>query len=89
MTRFGAVVLATLTFALPWAVPAAAQNDWQFPDPYFGAVEIEKSRAAGGSPREAVRPVQPRSPARPRLWRMTPRPAGRAGAAAGRPSAGR
>lgn len=23
--------------------PARAQNDWQFPDPYFGILEVEKS----------------------------------------------
>ena len=23
--------------------PAQAQNDWQYPDPYFGILEIEKS----------------------------------------------
>ena len=25
------------------ASPAQAQNDWQYPDPYFGILEIEKS----------------------------------------------
>ena len=29
---------------LAWPAPLArAQNDWQFPDPYFGILEIEKS----------------------------------------------
>jgi len=28
------------------ATPAAAQNDWQYPDPYFGILEIEKSHDA-------------------------------------------
>ena len=26
--------------------PAQAQNDWQYPDPYFGILEIEKSHDA-------------------------------------------
>jgi len=26
-----------------WPIPARAQNDWQYPDPYFGILEIEKS----------------------------------------------
>lgn len=42
---------------------AAAQNDWQFPDPYFGILEIEKSVPA---------PVIRRS--RPEL-NLTPQPA--------------
>ena len=33
--------------AVPWlATPARAQNDWQYPDPYFGILEIEKSHDA-------------------------------------------
>jgi len=28
------------------AMPAQAQNDWQYPDPYFGILEIEKSHDA-------------------------------------------
>lgn len=28
------------------AMPALAQNDWQYPDPYFGILEIEKSHNA-------------------------------------------
>lgn len=28
------------------AAPAHAQNDWQYPDPYFGILEIEKSHTA-------------------------------------------
>jgi len=27
--------------------PAQAQNDWQYPDPYFGILEIEKSHDSG------------------------------------------
>ena len=29
--------------AASMASPAQAQNDWQYPDPYFGILEIEKS----------------------------------------------
>jgi len=44
----GAVVMAV---ALTVAAPARAQNDWQYPDPYFGLFEIEKSRPGGPAPR--------------------------------------
>ncbi|MFM8735261.1 MAG: hypothetical protein ACKOC8_08720 [Pirellulales bacterium] len=41
--------VAAATVAIAWLTIAvhdlAAQNDWQFPDPYFGAIEIEKSHA--------------------------------------------
>jgi hypothetical protein len=38
-----AVGLISLT-AVSWLpTPAEAQNDWQYPDPYFGILEIEKS----------------------------------------------
>ena len=37
------VVLISLA-AVSWLeTPAQAQNDWQYPDPYFGILEIEKS----------------------------------------------
>jgi hypothetical protein len=42
-----------------------AQNDWQYPDPYFGVLEIEKSRDSAS--RVAVAP-QPRS----RGWQRQP-----------------
>jgi hypothetical protein len=48
-----------------------AQNDWQYPDPYFGILEIEKSR--GPQSRTAVVP-QPRA----RGWQRQPA-TGRAG----------
>ena len=53
-----------------------AQNDWQYPDPYFGVLEIEKSR--GSQSRTAVVP-QPRA----RGWQRQPA-AGRAGGSWGR-----
>ena len=33
----------TCAAAASMATPAQAQNDWQYPDPYFGILEIEKS----------------------------------------------
>lgn len=34
--------------AVACRVESSAQNDWQFPDPYFGILEIEKSRPPAG-----------------------------------------
>lgn len=43
------LVLAVVTI---WcAASAQAQNDWQYPDPYFGILEIEKSHTAATSRR--------------------------------------
>jgi hypothetical protein len=41
------------------AAPAHAQNDWQYPDPYFGILEIEKSHTAAtaGRYRAEVNPA--------------------------------
>lgn len=36
--------MAVLSGCLITTVPAIAQNDWQFPDPYFGAIEFDISR---------------------------------------------
>jgi len=41
-----AIALAAACVACSWAGTARAQNDWQFPDPYFGILEIEKSHNA-------------------------------------------
>ena len=38
-----AVGLISLTTVSWLPTPAEAQNDWQYPDPYFGILEIEKS----------------------------------------------
>jgi hypothetical protein len=54
MKSGGLVALVTLALAWAWVDPAVAQNDWQFPDPYFGILEIEKSRPQGGGPRMQV-----------------------------------
>lgn len=93
MKSGGVVAFVTLSLAWTWVDPAAAQNDWQFPDPYFGIVEIEKSRPEGGAPRMQVQPrrlpdvgsgaVSRQAWTRRRLWRpaaVSTRPAPRAGA---------
>lgn len=41
-----AVIVAVPLASLCLTKPAAAQNDWQYPDPYFGILEIEKSHDA-------------------------------------------
>ena len=47
-TRLFSVAIGLIAIAaVPWlATPARAQNDWQYPDPYFGILEIEKSHDA-------------------------------------------
>ena len=57
-----AVGLISLTAVLWLPTPAEAQNDWQYPDPYFGILEIEKShdRATARRYRADVNPA-PRS----------------------------
>ena len=44
--------LSSLLLAASLTVVAAGrchgQNDWQYPDPYFGILEIEKSRVPAG-----------------------------------------
>jgi hypothetical protein len=64
---------------------AHAQNDWQFPDPYFGILEIEQSHtpAAERRYRAEIAPA-PRAPRpvkqRQRLFRPRPRTTSRSGA---------
>jgi len=43
------VVACVAAVALAMGEPAWGQNDWQYPDPYFGLLEIEKSRPAAAS----------------------------------------
>jgi hypothetical protein len=51
------------------AAPARGQNDWQYPDPYFGILEIEKShdgaswRRYRGEVSPAPRATRPAAPA--------------------------
>jgi hypothetical protein len=44
-TRLSFITVGLVAFAaVSWLATAArAQNDWQYPDPYFGILEIEKS----------------------------------------------
>jgi hypothetical protein len=44
-TRLSSLAVGLVSLAaISWlATPAQAQNDWQYPDPYFGILEIEKS----------------------------------------------
>jgi len=42
MCRRAPGLLLALVACWVLAPHAAAQNDWQFPDPYFGILEIEK-----------------------------------------------
>ena len=63
---------------------ALAQNDWQYPDPYFGAIEIEASRSPAAEPRPrrerppAAQSWQPnrhrQRPLRPRREHVVPQP---------------
>jgi hypothetical protein len=66
------LVVATLAL-LAHGGRVHAQNDWQYPDPYFGILEIEKSRRPVGDRRSEseVRPgPKPQAPSRPpRLFR--------------------
>jgi hypothetical protein len=86
-TRLG-FLLAAVWFVGVAPRQCRAQNDWQYPDPYFGILEIEKShdRATTRRYREEVNPA-PRSSryAAPSAWQA---PAGdAAGTATATPSA--
>ena len=64
-----ALVIVAAVSCFPTSIGTArAQNDWQFPDPYFGAIEFDVSRP--------VRPRQPRIESAPpsRPPSVTPRP---------------
>lgn len=63
--RLGVFVLASVVAA----GTAEAQNDWQFPDPYFGAIEFEKSHPPG-----AVRDTRRPSASQPPAWNPAKRP---------------
>ena len=46
-TQSSLAIGVLLTGVMAWAaLPVQAQNDWQYPDPYFGILEIEKSHDA-------------------------------------------
>jgi hypothetical protein len=59
--------------AASMASPAQAQNDWQYPDPYFGILEIEKSRD-GATSRRYRAEVNP-TPRSSKAAAATPAPA--------------
>jgi hypothetical protein len=42
-SRSPCLFLCLVAWAISLPVVAEAQNDWQFPDPYFGILEFEKS----------------------------------------------
>lgn len=63
-----AVAVATLVLGLIGSSAAFAQNDWQFPDPYFGAIEFDVSRPASQRPRR----VEPAQSPRPKATRQRP-----------------
>ena len=44
--------LVAVLAAACWPTEARAQNDWQYPDPYFGILEIEKSHDGAASRRQ-------------------------------------
>jgi hypothetical protein len=60
--------------AVSWLATAAqAQNDWQYPDPYFGILEIEKSHD-GATARRYRGEVNP-APRSSKAAAATPAPA--------------
>lgn len=84
MRSFSASTLtAALLIGLSQAPKAFSQNDWQYPDPYFGVVEIEKSHPSPPAVRkyrEGVSPAPQQQErvvvrGRTRLLRPRPRPA--------------
>lgn len=72
--RTAAMAAGILMAIVATATPARGQNDWQYPDPYFGILEIEKSHDGAAwrkyrseiapAPR-AVRPAAPADVAKP------------------------
>ena len=66
MRRIAAV--ATLAACLTGPATARAQNDWQFPDPYFGALEFDVSRPSG----QRQRRVESAPAPRPKTSRQRP-----------------
>jgi hypothetical protein len=66
-------VVATLAACLTGPATARAQNDWQFPDPYFGAFEFDVSRPAVTRPSRAAPAAPVRPKARQRSVRGRPR----------------
>jgi hypothetical protein len=68
------VAVATLAACLTGPTSALAQNDWQFPDPYFGALEFDVSRPSGQRQRRVESAPAPRlKSSRQRPFRTRPR----------------
>ena len=66
MRRF--VAVATLAACVIAGPVAVAQNDWQFPDPYFGAIEFDIAKPSG----QRQRRVEPAPAPRPKTSRQRP-----------------
>ena len=62
------VAVGTLAACLAGPASALAQNDWQFPDPYFGAIEFDVSRPSG----QRQRRVESAPTPRPKTSRQRP-----------------
>jgi hypothetical protein len=74
-TRLSFITVGLVAFAaVSWLATAAqAQNDWQYPDPYFGILEIEKSHD-GATARRYRGEVNP-APRSSKAAAATPAPA--------------
>ena len=74
-TRLSFITAGLVAFAaVSWLATAAqAQNDWQYPDPYFGILEIEKSHD-GATARRYRGEVNP-APRSSKAAAATPAPA--------------
>lgn len=69
-----ATVVLGLLLSLTVSTAAFAQNDWQFPDPYFGAIEFDVSRPPAQRPRRIEPAPAPRpKTTRPRSFRSRQR----------------
>ena len=54
------VALATLAGCVMAGPMAVAQNDWQYPDPYFGAIEFDIAKPSGQRQRRVESAPSPR-----------------------------
>jgi len=61
------MVVTVVMVSLTVPASARAQNDWQYPDPYFGILEIEKSRSAAPAARTAAGARRPAGASRPKM----------------------
>jgi len=66
MRRF--VAVATVAACVIAGQMAVAQNDWQFPDPYFGAIEFDIAKPSG----QRQRRVESAPAPRPKTSRQRP-----------------